>query len=113
MTSDEEAAAIRAITRSRDAGFRFLHLHDERGEVQAVHAERRHAGAVDCYTVCSPTEAFAARFREDEYGRGPLWRITGTAVEVITELLALPAHGSPGAPTRTTRTPSGLWLPGS
>ncbi|TCP57095.1 hypothetical protein EV191_1011047 [Tamaricihabitans halophyticus] len=30
---------------------------------------------------------------------------------MITELLALPRHGSPGAPTRGLTVPSGLWLP--
>lgn len=107
-------AAIAAIVRSREAGFHFLHLRAD-DEVVAIHAERWRAGAVDSYLVRAARDAYAARFRAEEYGRsggGPLWHTLGTAAEVITELLALPPHGSPGAPVLAHRAPSELWLPG-
>jgi hypothetical protein len=112
--TDADAAAIAAIVRSRDAGFRFLHMR-AKGEVAAIHAERWRAGAVDSYLVLAATEAYAARFRSEDYGRsggGPLWHTVGIAAEVITELLALPPHGTAGAPVLAHRASSELWLPG-
>jgi hypothetical protein len=114
QSADAEAAALAAIVRSRDAGFHFLHLRAE-GEIAAIHAERWRGGAVDSYLVRAAREAYAARFRAEDYGRsggGPLWHTIGTAADVITELLALPAHGTPGAPVLALRAPSELWLPG-
>ncbi|MQA07492.1 MAG: hypothetical protein GEU98_02880 [Pseudonocardiaceae bacterium] len=109
---DAIAPHIAAIVRSKDAGFRFLHVRDKHSVI-AIHAERWRFGAVDAYTVRAPSEAMAARFRAEDYGRGdPLWQVTGTVAEVITELLGLPPHGAPGAPTRARPAPSELWIPG-
>lgn len=43
---------------------------------------------------------------------GVVWKAEGGFVEVATHLLALPAPGEPGAPTRVVATPSRLWTPG-
>ncbi|MQA07624.1 MAG: hypothetical protein GEU98_03550 [Pseudonocardiaceae bacterium] len=97
-----------------DHGFTFIHLRDpDGGAVIAIHAERWLAGAVDTYTLRAIGEAVAARYRAENYPYGDvLWQRTGTVAEVITELLALPRHGTPGAPTRARRAPSDLWIPG-
>lgn len=110
MSDDEH---LRAIARARDAGFTFLHLRDGVG-VTAIHAERHSSrGVVDTITLRARAEAVAARYRADDYQRAgdPLWQRTGTVVAVITELLALPAHGEAGAPMRSQRAASALWLP--
>ncbi|MDV6014277.1 hypothetical protein [Haloechinothrix sp. LS1_15] len=110
---DADTEHLAAIRRSKAAGFGFLHLHDHAG-VAAIHAERRHAGAVDTYTVRAPGEAIGARYRAEDYGHPsahPLWQATGTVADVIHQLLDLPPHGSPGAPNRTQRSRSELWLP--
>lgn len=107
---DDEAAHLWAITRARNAGFRFLHLRDGIG-ITAIHAERHsRTGVVDTITLRARTEAVAARYRAEDYERAgnPLWQRIGTVVEVITDLLELPAHGRPGAPARTRRASSAL-----
>lgn len=112
--TDEETPHIAAIRHSKAAGFRFLHLPDSTGQaIIAIHAERRHGEAVETYTIRSMTEALAARFRIEDYPSGdPLWQEHGTVADVITALLTLPPPGSPGAPYRTRRASSALWLPG-
>lgn len=115
MTStDEHAPHIAAIRRSVNAGFQFLHLHGADGrEVAAIHAERIRGAVVETYTMQAMGQAIAARFRAEDYPDGdPLWHQHGTVQEVITALLALPPQGAPGAPNRTRRRPSNLWLPG-
>lgn len=115
MTSaDEEAPHIAAIRQSVDAGFQFLHLRDADGQqIAAINAERVRGGVVETYTIQAMDEAIAARFRAEDYPNGsPVWQQHGTVEEVITALLGLPPPGAPGAPNRTHRRPSGLWLPG-
>src|SRR5699024_4012375 len=110
----EETPHIAAIRRSKAAGFRFLHLPDSSGQTLiAIHAERRHGEVVDTETIRSRTEALAARFRTEDYPSGdPLWQEHGMAADVITALLALPPHGTPGAPKLARPASSALWLPG-
>lgn len=114
MPPDAHSPHLAAIARARDAGFEFLHLHDGIG-ITAIRAERHSpAGVVETVTLCARTEAVAARYRIEDYHRGghPLWERTGTVAEIITELLNLPAHGRPGAPTRSRSASSSLWRPG-
>ncbi|HVK23365.1 MAG TPA: hypothetical protein VM677_18570 [Actinokineospora sp.] len=40
-----------------------------------------------------------------------VWKAEGDLVEVVADLLALPAPGAPGAPARIIRAPSQLWTP--
>lgn len=111
----EEVEHLAAITRTRARGFNFVHLR-QGGEVIAIHGQRWQAGAVDTYLVRAPDEAIAARYRAEDYGlteRGPLWQRCGAVAEVIAELLALPPHGAPGAPTLELRDRTDLWLPGA
>ncbi|WP_245976160.1 hypothetical protein [Amycolatopsis palatopharyngis] len=110
-----EAEHLAAITRTRAGGFHFVHLR-KGGEVIAIHGQRWLAGAVDTYLVRAADEAIAARYRAEDYGlteRGPLWQRCGSVADVIAELLALPPHGAPGAPTLELRDRTELWLPGA
>lgn len=45
-------------------------------------------------------------------GDGVVWKAEGDLAEVVADLLALPAPGEPGAPTRIVRAPSRLCAPG-
>ncbi|MQA10226.1 MAG: hypothetical protein GEU98_17065 [Pseudonocardiaceae bacterium] len=102
---DGEREHIEAIQRSVAAGFAFLHLRDpDGGAVAAIHAERWRDGTVDTHTIQSMRRAAAVRYRVEDYPNGAaLWQTCGTVAEVVTELLALPRHGMPGAPTRAHR----------
>ncbi|GDY30474.1 hypothetical protein [Gandjariella thermophila] len=113
--TSEEAPHIAAIERSMDAGFTFLNFRGPNGgAVEAIYAERwTPQGAVETYVLRGMTEAIAARFRAEDYPEGdPLWETSGTVADVITALLDLPPHGTPGAPVVARRASSALWLPG-
>lgn len=115
LPPNEEAPHIAALERAVEAGFRFSSLADERGlAITALYAERWcRDGVVETIAVRGMAEAIAARTRVEDYPRGdPLWQHLGTVAEVVAELLALPAHGSRGAPTVTRPRSSSLWLPG-
>jgi hypothetical protein len=115
LPSSEESPHIAALERAVAAGFRFTSLTDERGStVTALYAERWcREGVVETIAVRGMEEAIAARIRVEDYPRGdPLWQHPGTVAEVVAELLALPAHGTPGAPRHTRPRSSSLWLPG-
>lgn len=109
---DEEIPHLAAIERSRQAGFRFLRLPDNAGNDAVIHAGRQLGAVVERYTIQDMTRAIAARFRVEDYPTGdPVWQEHGTVHDVITALLDLPPHGTPGAPVLTRRTSSSLWLP--
>ncbi|MBB5154935.1 hypothetical protein [Saccharopolyspora phatthalungensis] len=112
--TNEDVPHIAALQRAVEAGFKFMHLRDGHGELAAIYAERRCGyGVVENITLRGMDEAVAARFRVEDYPHGdPLWREHGTVEEVITAVLELPPHGSPGAPNSTHRRGSGLWVPG-
>ncbi len=106
---------LEAIRASVRAGFRFLHLPDP-SKVLAVQGFRVAHGAMDVYLTRSTDDALAARFRlEDlEYGSPPaLWHRHGAVAGVVTALLKLPAHGTPGAPSLARSSAADLWIPGS
>ena len=111
----EEAPHIAALEQAVEGGFRFTSLGDEPGAaVAALYGERWcRSGVVENIALRGMNEAIAARIRVEDYPHGdPLWQHPGTVAEVVTELLALPAHGVPGAPMLTRRPSSSLWLPG-
>lgn len=110
ITTDTHIAAIR---RAVLAGFHFLHLTNADGkEVAAIHAERIQSDIAETFLFSAADQAIASRFRIDDYPHGnPLWQQHGSVEDVITALLELPLPGSPGAPTRTQRRASDLWLP--
>ena len=75
-----------------------------------------HPGGIGTFHADSATDALAARVRIDDldFHTSPqaLWDTRGTVADVLTDLLALPPHGTTAAPTAaTTRLPD-LWLPG-
>ncbi|WP_116042953.1 hypothetical protein [Amycolatopsis palatopharyngis] len=115
--TSEEAPHIAALRRAVELGFQFKPLAfkpEDGGVPAALYAERwSRDGVVETITMQGMTEAIAARIRVEDYPHGdPIWQLAGTVAEVIAELLALPAHDSPGAPTLARRASSSLWLPG-
>lgn len=104
---------LEAIRASVAAGFLFRHLPSHR-DILAVHGCRVRDGAVDMFITRGPEEAFGARYRLEDHGRANpplLWQQRGSVADVVTELLALPRHGSPGAPGVGRRPCDDLWLP--
>ncbi|MEV5543943.1 hypothetical protein AB0L13_44755 [Saccharopolyspora shandongensis] len=101
---------IQAIEDTRRAGYRFVYLPNLESltMLQAFHPSH---GATDWYCAASATEAIGARFVID-FGRPrQLWQACGSVTDVIGELLQLPPHGSPGAPSLALSGPSDLWVP--
>lgn len=105
---------LAALGRAIEAQFRFRPLQAADGELVALYAERWCSyGVVENITVRSATEAVAARIRAEDYPDGdPLWQQVGPVADVIVELLELPLHGLPNAPTLARPADSALWLPG-
>lgn len=112
--TSEEAPHIAALARMREAGFTFQNFSAGQDGESILYGERWcHYGVVENLTVRSMDSAVATRVRIEDYPNGdPLWQHIGLVAEVVDELLALPAHGAPGAPTLTGRASSSLWLPG-
>jgi hypothetical protein len=104
---------IEAVQRLVNAGWRFLHLRDERGNITAIYGERPTFGAVETITFRSANMAMAARMGREDYPHGgALWQTSGTVADAIGELLELPPHGHRLAPALARRASSSLWLPG-
>src|SRR2546421_447181 len=102
---------LEAIQASVRAGFRFRHLPGF-DNVLAVQGFRVACGAMDVYLARAPDDSLAARFRIDdlEFGSPPaLWHRNGAVADVVTELLELPAHGTPGAPNTARSPATDLW----
>lgn len=90
---------VKVIGHSVIAGFEFRPT-DPRGST-LLPAERHRGGVIDFFEVKANQRAAASRFVADHAGRphgSPVWHNAGGAVDVIVEILALPRHGSPGAP---------------
>lgn len=104
-----------ALEASVRAGFRFTYL-PALDDVLAVQGIRVQDGAMDMYLAQSAFDALAARVRIDDLefhtSPSPLWHARGAVADVVMELLALPPHGSPGAPSLARTRPSELWIPG-
>lgn len=109
----EEVPHLKALARCVEAGFRFLHMPNSVGQIAAIHAERLSIrGAVDQVILRHWDKAAASRTRLEDYPDGhPLWQTQGSVAYVISELLGLPPHGTPGAPVAVLRA-SALWRPG-
>ncbi|MEU6133196.1 hypothetical protein ABZ805_28795 [Saccharopolyspora sp. NPDC047091] len=94
------------------AGFRFRYL-PSLAEIDAVQGFRVRAGAMDVYLVRAEQDALAARFRVDDL-EDPvphaIWHRRGSVADVVADLLALPAHGTPGAPTAPLRCREVGWI---
>ncbi|WP_344924689.1 hypothetical protein [Saccharopolyspora gregorii] len=82
-------------------------------EIDAVQGFRVRAGAMDVYLVRAEQDALAARFRVDDL-EDPvphaIWHRRGSVAGVVAELLALPAHGAPGAPKAPLRCREVGWI---
>ena len=101
-----EFAELRRLIELRDSGhWLFLPtVHDD--ETIDLRGVRTWPdGSADAIRVCFTTDA--AGVRTDRDG-GVVWRLEGGLVEVVDELIALPAPGAPGAP-RLVKGTSGGW----
>ncbi|MBM7776586.1 hypothetical protein JOD54_006790 [Actinokineospora baliensis] len=98
-----ELGALVAL-RERQWRFHLLGENDELVAVAATHTEERFTDAV---FVFDRHHVLANRLVAD----GVVWMKDGTdLVEVVTDLLALPLPGEPGAPSLVIRSTS-LWIP--
>ncbi|GAA4835868.1 hypothetical protein GCM10025787_14710 [Saccharopolyspora rosea] len=106
---------LEALAEAVRAGFRFLHL-PSWDDVLAIQGMRVADGAMDVFLSYSATDALAARVAVEnlDFHASPLslWEQRGAVADVLTELLALPPHGAPGAPVLVTGRVRDLWLPG-
>jgi hypothetical protein len=93
-------------------GFRFVHPRDHSGHVVAVTGVRTHHGVVDVIQIYGEQAADAARMSATEPDilspRSVVWRTSGTAVEVLDALLALPDPDGRTVPVTNAR---GCWVP--
>jgi hypothetical protein len=81
-------------------GFRFIDPRDDDGEVLAVVGVRAHDNVIDVVRLHGEDDAVASRMPGDEDVLAPttvFWRHTGSAGEVLDELLALPDDRTPGS----------------
>ncbi|GAA3035928.1 hypothetical protein [Actinokineospora globicatena] len=98
-----ELGALVAL-RERQWRFHLLTENDQLVAVAATHTEERYTDAV---FVFDQHHVLANRLVED----GVVWMKDGNdLVEVVNDLLSLPAPGEPGAPALVIR-PSSLWIP--
>jgi hypothetical protein len=86
---DKRLVAMRAH------GFRFGTSRDSAGLVVALVAARMHHGVIDIVQLYGEHDADATRISCDEpdilFPRAVFWRVTGSAVHVIDELLSMTA----------------------
>ncbi|MBC6450540.1 hypothetical protein [Actinokineospora xionganensis] len=107
ITRFPELAELAAL---RDNGWQFRLLHDDNGELVCVACSRNHGAHTDAVFVFDRTHVVASRVLTEEHG-GVVWLKDGTdLVEVVRELVNLPAPGEPGAPSLVIRG-SALWSP--
>lgn len=105
---------LAALEASVLAGFRFRYL-PALDDLAAVQGFRVGSGVLDVFVVESADSASAARFRiedvENSHAPAALWHRRGAVADVVTELLELAPHGSPGAPALANERPGDLWVP--
>ncbi len=89
--------------------FQFAHPRDRNGALIAVVGIRVHHGVIDIVQLYSEQDADAARVPGDEsdvlFPRTVLWRTTGSAHEVIDQVLTLEE------PTPAPNPAKGCWVP--
>lgn len=91
------------------AGWRFVPLRGRDGELTELRGVRMWPGGyADALRLHYVTDAAAVRF---DHAGGLLWQRTGTLVDVVDGLLALPAPDHPGAPHLVTTTLERQWKP--
>jgi hypothetical protein len=101
----EERPHLDALRRARSLGFFPV-------GGSGMFLERRAGGVVETITFVDMSKAMSARWLASDYERGVglLWQKDGTIADVIGELLELPPHRFPGAPTLVIARSSGLML---
>ncbi|HJP75529.1 MAG TPA: hypothetical protein VJ914_14765 [Pseudonocardiaceae bacterium] len=123
MTSTDSLGTVEAQLRELvTLGFRFVHPRGTNGEVSAVVGVCAHDGFADVLVLSSESDAKAMRLPSDEKDvlapSTVLWETSGSAPEVLAELLRL-SHGqlpdsaqdhSADVKLRRSGT-SGFWMP--
>lgn len=101
MGAVEFVSHIRSLQRTCNEGFVINFVRDDEGTPTSLWGFRHWCGLVDTYTVSGRDEATAARYRAADYERPdavPLWQTSGTVLDVLDGVLALPAR-EPGKAT--------------
>ncbi|MGQ0838115.1 hypothetical protein [Actinokineospora sp.] len=94
----------------REAGWGF-HLMTDNDDVIGIAASYSREQYTDAVFVFDRRHVLGIRLVADEYGGGVVWFRDGVdLVEVVRELVGLPAPGEPGAPSLVIRA-SSLWTP--
>ncbi|MGQ0840206.1 hypothetical protein [Actinokineospora sp.] len=103
-------AELAELVAIREAGWSF-HLLRDNDDVIGIAASYSREQYTDAVFVFDRRHVLAARLVADEYGGGMVWFRDGAdLVEVVRELVGLPAPGEPGAPSLVIRA-SSLWTP--
>ncbi|HWD02196.1 MAG TPA: hypothetical protein VG674_07055 [Amycolatopsis sp.] len=96
-------------------GYQFVHQTDERGAVESVVGVRVHDNVVDVVRLNAEDDAVATRLPGTEDNvfdpEKWLWRRTGDAAEVLTEMLSLPDEPDDAAAAADVPA-KGCWVPG-
>lgn len=101
--------ALQALVRR---GFRSIPIPD-----RLVHSFGWDAPYTDVVQIWGENDAIAVRSSNDAARsnmfatHAVVWKVEGGLMEVVADLLELPAPGEPGAPVRLIRVPSRLWTP--
>jgi hypothetical protein len=88
-----------ALLALRARGFRFIDPKDEQGDVVAVVGVRAHDDVLDVIRLNGEDDVIASRIPCDADVLAPktvYWQRTGSACEVLAQLLALPDDRIPG-----------------
>ncbi|GAB3702273.1 hypothetical protein GCM10027598_00320 [Amycolatopsis oliviviridis] len=97
-------------------GYQFVHPCDANGEVLAVVGVRVHDNVVDVVRLNAEDDVVATRMPGTEEDilepEVWLWRTSGDAVSVLTELLDLPDERTPGSLYLPETASKGCWVPG-
>ncbi|QRP46359.1 hypothetical protein [Amycolatopsis sp. FDAARGOS 1241] len=98
-------------------GYQFVHQTDASGEVEAVVGVRVHDNVVDVVRLNAEDDVVATRLpgTEDNVFAPEkwLWRRSGDAAGVLTEVLALPDEAGTDDTDDTATAPAkGCWVPG-
>ncbi len=102
-----ETDAIRAypelarLYEFRDAGWRFLPITDDDGQLEGFVGTRHWPGHTDALWIYDRTDTLAVRLLAEAPGArgGLVWQRSGALADTVAAMLELPAPGDPGAPS--------------
>ncbi|MPZ66555.1 MAG: hypothetical protein GEU83_13940 [Pseudonocardiaceae bacterium] len=85
----------------RDAGWHFLPIPDDNGQLGGFVGARHWPGHTDALWIYDRTDTLAVRLLADAPGArgGLVWQRSGALADTAAAILELPAPGQPGAPT--------------